>query len=84
MSGTEETFHLTEADVQKAESKASKAHKGDVPAGSDAAMMQVRNRHIDLRFPRLTGHPNTRIHRETNNSFRNSPSSTAQKKTKQP
>jgi len=41
MSGTEETFHLTEADVQKAESKASKAHKGDVPAGSDAAMMQV-------------------------------------------
>ena len=42
MSGTEETFHLTKEDVAKAAQDASKANrKGDVPAGSDAAMAQV-------------------------------------------
>jgi hypothetical protein len=45
MSGTEQTYHLTKQDVAKAESKASGAHGGNVPAGSDAAMLQVSAAH---------------------------------------
>lgn len=37
---SEQTYHMTEADVQKSESRTSKAHGGDIPAGSEAAMMQ--------------------------------------------
>lgn len=37
---SENTYQMTEADVQKAESRTSKVHGGDVPAGSEAAMMQ--------------------------------------------
>lgn len=40
MSGTEQTYYMTEADIQKDSSQASKAHGGNVPAGSEAAMNQ--------------------------------------------
>lgn len=38
---SDKTFGMTEADIQKAESRTSKAHDGNVPKGSEAAMMQV-------------------------------------------
>jgi hypothetical protein len=41
MSGTEEAFHLTKEDVRKPESKESQRHGGNVPAGSEAAGLQV-------------------------------------------
>ena len=56
MSGTEETYHLTKEDIRKTESKASGAHGGDVPAGSDAAGLQVSD-HVHLHIlevPKLT------------------------------
>ena len=42
MSGTEETYNLTKEDIRKPLSETSKAHGGDIPKGSDAAMLQVR------------------------------------------
>ena len=38
---SEETYHLTKEDIRKTESKASQAHRGNVPADSDAAGLQV-------------------------------------------
>lgn len=38
---SDKTFGMTEADIQKAESRASKLNDGNVPKGSEAAMMQV-------------------------------------------
>lgn len=40
MAGTEQSFHLTKEDIRKPESKTSRAHDGDVPAGSEAAGLQ--------------------------------------------
>ncbi|KAK4993424.1 hypothetical protein LTR50_000354 [Elasticomyces elasticus] len=44
MAGTDETFHYTKEDVRKMESKQSHLHGGNVPAGSEAAKMQVNRR----------------------------------------
>jgi hypothetical protein len=41
MSGTEETYHMTKEDIKKPQSKTSNVHGGDIPKGSEAAMMQV-------------------------------------------
>lgn len=41
MSGTEETYHMTKEDIRKPQSATSKAHDGNIPKGSDAAMLQV-------------------------------------------
>lgn len=71
MSGTEQTYYMTEADIQKAESKTSKLHGGDIPAGSEAAMMQVS---------RLL-HSDTYVHVLM---FWHSPFSIRQRKTSQP
>nr|POE49265.1 hypothetical protein CFP56_32415 [Quercus suber] len=40
MSGTEATYHLTKEDVKKSQGQESRAHGGDVPAGSAAAGLQ--------------------------------------------
>lgn len=41
MSGTQETFNLTKEDVRKIQERESRANDGDIPAGSDAAGLQV-------------------------------------------
>ena len=46
---SEETFHLTKEDIRKTESKTSEAHRGDIPAGSDAAGLQVSPVSLDAR-----------------------------------
>jgi hypothetical protein len=45
MSGTEETYHMTKEDIKKPQSKTSNVHGGDIPKGSEAAMMQVNTSH---------------------------------------
>lgn len=42
MSGNEETFHYTKEDVAKLESRVARNNDGKIPAGSEAAALQVR------------------------------------------
>lgn len=52
--GGENTFHTTKEDIRKPESQDSKAHGGNVPAGSDTAAMQVGIHHLMVQSQSLT------------------------------
>ena len=51
---SDQTFQMTKEDVKKQEARESRAHGGDVPAGSEASMKKVITTPKPL--PTLTSH----------------------------